>query len=342
MSFNLRVILLQTVPDTAEFENPIWSNVFLWLTNTILLIGGIYRLLLYGDPIVPSDSKVFLEIHRWRRQAEFNISKNESSQACRDLHQCLQYFGRPYPSSRTEAWLATLWQITRQLLHKLWIGKWILYVHKWLSDKTTRQQTEMSAMEIAIIYQHMLCLRLSEGSKSGTLYLALSAMNYAEAAGDTIPKSLLAEIYINAALCFKQSLFPFIHKYYLSKARILLSSCAVPAKLKWIMSDEGVKFLAFQKWQCGQQSDNEFTSQSSKADPLSYASRAYRDYLIGNCLRILAGTVGDAHLSSILEHGQVIMASAGVEAGFLCTDKVTVTRKLKRRRITYSVTNFSS
>ena len=311
--------------DQSEPENRIWSNVFLWLTNIILLIGGICRLLLYGDPKLPSDSKVFLEIHRWRRQAEFNISKNESSQACRDLHQCLRYFGRPYPSSRIEAWLATIWQITRQLLHKLWIGKWILCVHKWLSEKTARQQAEMSAMEIAIIYQHMLCLRLSEGSKNGTLYLALSAVNYAESAGETMPKSLLAEIYINAALYFKQSLFPFIHKYYLGKARTLLSSCTVPPKLKWIMSDEGAKFLAFQKWQYGEQQDNEFTSQTSQADPLSYASRAYRDHLIGHCLRTLTGTVGDAHLSSMLEYGQVIMASAGVDAGFLCTDKLTVT-----------------
>ncbi|XP_078041924.1 sterol regulatory element-binding protein 1-like [Augochlora pura] len=309
----------------SEFENPIWSNVFLWITNIVLLIGGVCRLLLYGDPILPPDSKVFLELHRWRRQAEFNISKNECSQACRDLNQCLQYFGRPYPASRTEALLVTTWQIIRQLLHKLWIGKWILYTHKWFTEKTTRQQAEMSAMEIAIIYQHMLCLHLTDGSKSGTLYLSLSAVNYAEAAGETMPKSLLAEIYINAALSFKQSLFPFIHKYYLGKARILLSSCAVPSKLKWIMSDEGSKFLILQKWQYGDRPDNEFTSQSSKADPLSYASRAYRDYLIGHCLRILTGTAGDAHLSSILEYGQSIMASAGVDAGFLCTDKVTVT-----------------
>ncbi|XP_076178281.1 sterol regulatory element-binding protein 1-like [Ptiloglossa arizonensis] len=312
-------------PDQSEFENPLWSNVFLWLTNLILLIGGICRLLLYGDPILPSDSKVFLELHRWRCQAEFNISKSEYSQAYCNLHQCLQYFGRPYPSSRIEAWFATVWQIVRQLLHKLWIGKWILYTYKWFSEKTTRQQAEMSAMEIAIIYQHILCLRMSEGSKNGTLYLALSAVNYAEIAGETMPKSLLAEIYISAALCFKQSLYPFIHKYYFGKARTLLSSCAVPSKLKWIMSDEGAKFLAFQKWQYGDQSDNEFTSQNSKADPLSYASRAYRDHLIGHCLRILTGTAGDAHLSAILEYGQTIMASAGVDAGFLCTDKITVT-----------------
>ncbi|XP_003703827.1 sterol regulatory element-binding protein 1 [Megachile rotundata] len=311
--------------DQSDSENPIWSNVLLWLTNAILLISGLCRLLLYGDPILTSDSKLFLELHRWRRQAEFNISKNEYSQACRDLHQCLQFLGRPYPSSRTEIWLATMWQIIRQLLHKLWIGKWILYTHKWFSEKTTRQQAEISAMEIATIYQHMLCLRLSEGSKNGTLYLAFSAVNYAEAAGETIPKSLLAEIYINVALCFKQSLLPFIHKYYLGKARTLLSSCAVPPKFKWIMSDEGAKFLAFQKWQYGEQSDNEFTSQSSKADPLSYASRAYRDYLIGHCLRILTGTAGDTHLSSILEYGQIIMSSAGVDTGFVCANKVTAT-----------------
>lgn len=312
--------------DQSETESQMWSSMALCLMNTLLLIGGLCKLLVYGDPVLPPDSKIFLELHRWRRQAEFNISKREYGQAYRDLHQCLQYFGRPYPSSRMEAFLATIWQIVRQLLHKIWLGKFIVNINRWFSEKSQRQHAEMCAMEIAIIYQHMLCLRLSEGSKKGTLYLALSAVNYAEVTGESMPKALLAEIYVNVALCFKQSLFPFIHKYYLGKARTLLSSCTVPPKLKWIMSDEGAKFLASQKWQYGDQPDSEFTSQSSKADPLSYASRAYRDYLIGHCLRLLTGTSADSHLSSILEYGQTIVASAGVDACFSCTDKVTVAR----------------
>lgn len=305
-------------------------------------MGGLCRLLLYGDPVLPTDSKVFLELRRWRRQAEFNMSKHENNQAYRDLHQCLQYFGRSFPLSRTEIYLATTWQIVRQVLHKLWVGRWIMHISKWLSEKSERQQTEMSAVEIAIVYQHMLCLRLSEGTKDSTLYLALCALNYAEAAGESIPKSLLAEIYVNAALCLKQSFFPYIHKYYLNKARVLLSSCTVPAKLKWIMTDEGARFLASQKWQYKKQPDSEFTSQNSRADPLSYAARTYRDHLIEQCLRLLTGTVGECHASSVLELGRIIMASAEVDACFACTDQISIASARRQYLKNTLVHQFSS
>lgn len=313
-------------------EKHLWSNVFLWLTNVILLAGGLCKLL-YGDPILLIDSKVFLELRRWRRQAEFNISKHKYNQAYRDLHQCLQYFGRSFPLSRIEIYLATMWQIVRQMVQKLWLGKWVMQIGKWFSDKSEQQRAEMSAMEIASVYQHMLCLRLSEGTRDMTLYLGLCAVNYAEAAGDSMSKPLLAEIYVNVALCLKQSFFPYVHKYYLGKARALLSSCPVPSKLKWIMTDEGAKFLASQKWQYKKQPASEFTSQSSGADPLSYAARAYRDHLIEQCLRLLTGTVGECHASSVLELGRIIMASAEVDAclPFLCTDKISVASKYFNR-----------
>lgn len=298
-----------------------WSNVVLWLINLILLAGGLCKLLIYSDPVLPTDSKLFLELRRWRRQAEFNISKHEYTQAYRDLHQCLQYFGRSFPLSRTEIYLATTWQIIRQILHKLWLGRWVMQINRWLSEKSERQQAEMTAVEISIVYQHMFCLRLSEGTRDSTLYLALCALNYAEAAGENMPKPLLAEIYVNASLCLKHSFFPYIHKYYLGKARVLLSSCKVPSKLKWIMTDEGAKFLASQKWQYKKHSDSEFTSQNSRADPLSYAARAYRDYFIEQCMRSLTGTVGECHASSVLEMGRLIVASAEVDPCFMCTDQ---------------------
>lgn len=311
--------------ESSEIDSRIWSNIFIWFTNMILLIGGLCRLLMYDDPILPADSKIFLELRRWRRQAEFNISKQEYGQAYRDLHQCLKYFNRSFPLSRTDVFLATTWQAIRQILYKLWLGKWILHLNKYFIVKTEiQQQAKLSAMELAIVYQHMLCLHLSDGSKNGTLYLALSSMNYAEAADENMPKALLAEIYVNSALCFKKYLFPFTHKYYLGKARMLLSSCAVPPKLKWIMNDEGARFLATQKWQYGEQSDSEFTSQNSKADPLSFAARAYREHLIAQCLRLLTGTAGDSHASNVLELARNIIASAEVDACFPSTDKISV------------------
>ncbi|KAG7199923.1 hypothetical protein KM043_014361 [Ampulex compressa] len=310
--------------DQSETDTQIWSTMLLWLTNITLLTAGLCKLLLYGDPVVPVGSKVFLEVHRWRRQAEFNISKQEYSQAYQDLHQSLQYFGRCLPSSRTETFLATGWQVIRQALHKLWLGRCFTYLRRCLSETCDRQRAETTAIELAKIYQQMLCLHMSQGSGSPMLYLALSAVNYAEAAADSMPKALLVEIYANLALCFKQLPFPFVHKYYLGRAKLLLSSCKVPIKLKWITTDEGAKFLATQKWNYGNCSEGEFTSHSSKVNPLSYASRAYREYLVGQCLRLLTGTAGELHASSVIEYGKVIMDSAGVEPCFPYTDEEVI------------------
>ena len=256
------------------------------------------------------------------------MSRNEYEKAYSDLRQCLRYFDRTLPTSRAEVSLATLWQVVRQVLHKLWIGRWVLHVGKWLADKSERGQAETSAMELAIVYQRILCLRLSEGSTDATLFLALSAVNYAEAAGEIIPKTSLVEVYVDAGLCFKKSLFPFVHKYYLGKARAILSTCAVPSKLKWIMTDEGARFLTSQKWQYGDQTVSEFTSQNSKTDPLSYAARAYREHLIGQCLRLLAGTAGDSHASATLEFAKSVVASADVDTCFPTDEQIATESKL--------------
>ncbi|XP_063989413.1 sterol regulatory element-binding protein 1 [Diachasmimorpha longicaudata] len=331
----------------------IWSfeNMIVWFINILLLTGGLCRLIVYGDPVIPTESKAFLELRRWRRQAEFNMSLNENAKAQSDLGQCLRYFGRCLPSSRIEIYMATLWQIVRQVLHKLWIGKWVLNVGKWLSERNERNQAETTAAELAITYGRLLSLRLSQGLTKGTLFLAISSVNYAEAAGENINKICLTEIYINAALAFKQSIFPLVHKYYVSKGKALLSSVpVVPAKFKWLMTEEGLRFLVSNKWlysrptvkstlpgdskNSGNSGSNvsaissgnvrdskyhdEFTSQESRTDALSFAARAYREHLISQCLKLVAGTAanGDSHASAMLQLSKAVIDSADVECHF--------------------------
>lgn len=336
--------------ESEEFSYTIWNfeNLIIWFINILLLAGGLCRLIVYGDPVVPTESKTFLELRRWRRQAEFNMSLNEYEKGNSDLGHCLRYFGRSLPSSRIEIYMATLWQIVRQVLHKLWIGKWVLNVGKWLSEKNERVQAETSAAELAITYERILSLRLSQGFTRGTLFLALSSVNYAEAAGDNISKICLSEIYINAGLAFKQSMFPLVHKYYVAKGKNLLVTgvSVVPPKFKWLMTEEGFKFLTSNKWQylrpvsklsnpadsknstnsgtinpistdaCNSNSNDEFTIQGSNTDPLCFAARAYREHLIGQCLKLVAGTAanGVAHASAMLQLSKAVIDSAEVES----------------------------
>ncbi|XP_011299687.1 sterol regulatory element-binding protein 1 [Fopius arisanus] len=334
------------------------ENMIVWFINILLLAGGLCRLIVYGDPVIPTESKTFLELRRWRRQAEFNMSLNEHEKAQSDLSQCLRCFGRSLPSSRIEIYAATLWQIVRQILHKLWIGRWVLNVGKWLSEKKERSQAETSAAELAIAYERILSLRLSQGPQltAGTLFLALSSVNYAEAAGENINKICLTEIYINAALAFKQSMLPLVHKYYIAKGKNLLASApVVPAKFKWLMTEEGFRFLTSNTWQyarpiitcagpvdgkttgsggsisaitsgnaSGNKSYDEFTSQGSRTDALAYAARAYREHLISQCLKLVAGTAtnGDAHASTMLQLSKAVVESADVEC-YLSADEGT-------------------
>ncbi|KAJ8682097.1 hypothetical protein QAD02_017889 [Eretmocerus hayati] len=316
-------VLLQ-IQDHMDTESTLWGNLMVWLVNTILLSLGLCRLLLYGDPVLPADSKVSVELHRWRRQAEFNMSRDDYEQAHRDLSRCLQYFSRQLPVTRMDVFFATLWQMLRQLLHRLYIGRILSFVGSKFANKCERSLAEISAMELAIVYQHILCLKLSQNSRDSLVHVALSAVNYAEAAGEIMPKPMLAEIYVDAALCFKQSMMPFVHKFYLNKARSLLASCVVPQKLKWILNDDG--FLVSRRWTYGTREESDFTVQNNKSDPLSYAARAYREQLISQGLRLLAGTGGDSHASALLDISRRIMTSAQIDLCICSEDKIGATK----------------
>lgn len=291
------------------------------------MAAGLVRLLWYGDPVLSSDNKVFLELRRWRRQAEYSMSRQEYDQATTALRHCLQFFGKNLPTS-TEIWLATLWQFIRQSLHRVYIGRIGKWLSRWFVDKTERQLAETSAMELAIVYQHLLCIQLSQGRTNAISYLALSSVNYAEAAQNSIPPALLADIYVNAALCFKQSYVPFMLKYFLGKARMILTMCTVPPKLKWLMTDDGARFFMSQKWGYGVQGSagDEFTTQSNKVDPLSYAAKAYRRYLMGQNLKLLTE---DPHMPTVLEVARNIVASAEIEAESLSKDSLCVSCMLE-------------
>lgn len=103
------------------------------------------KMFVYGDPIIPSKSKESQCFWKHRRQADYYISKvincsnvcfwflgyilmflqGEVQGAKRELKRCLQTFGLSLPCSRIEILLAFSWQLLRQMLHRIWIGKWL-------------------------------------------------------------------------------------------------------------------------------------------------------------------------------------------------------------------------
>lgn len=51
------------------------SSIFLWIFNLIVLFICLIKMLVYGDPIMPSKSKESQNFWRYRRQADFYLSK---------------------------------------------------------------------------------------------------------------------------------------------------------------------------------------------------------------------------------------------------------------------------
>lgn len=54
---------------------PCYSSAILWILNTLVLGICLVKIFVYGDPIIPSKSKLFTSFWRHRKQADFDLSR---------------------------------------------------------------------------------------------------------------------------------------------------------------------------------------------------------------------------------------------------------------------------
>lgn len=131
----------------------------------------------------------------------------------------LQALGRPLPASRLEQWSCVTWQIMRQCLHRLWIGRWISQNGPMIFSRSGHRVAAQSARELALVYHRLHQLHLVSGGSAnalegggtgsgniGGLSLALSAVNLGEAAGQALASHQLADMYVAYALRLKSIL----------------------------------------------------------------------------------------------------------------------------------------
>jgi sterol regulatory element-binding transcription factor 1 len=194
-------------------------------------------MLVYGDPVIYSKSKPFTTYWRHRKQADYDLSnvsnfslttlsvrpvcptccccvvQGKNAAANEELRRCLQAFGKPFPASRLELLLGTMWQVARQGLHRMWVGRWLARkCGGVLADSARRREAQNSAKELATVYHRLHQLHLvSMRGQHGGLMLALSAANLGEAAADVLPAEILADIYVAVALRIKESCPTFLH-----------------------------------------------------------------------------------------------------------------------------------
>ncbi|XP_049791381.1 sterol regulatory element-binding protein 1 isoform X1 [Schistocerca nitens] len=290
----------RTILSDEGSDGGIWSltstSLFLWFFNFIILVGCLIKIFVYGDPVMPSKSAASTVFWRHRKQADFDITKGELPAATQELRRCLVAFGQPLPASKLELLSSTAWQILRQLLHRLWVGRWLAkHAGGFFADSSTRREAINSARDLSQVYHRLNQLHLVGGSADGHwtgIMLALSAVNMSEAAAHLLTVEQMADVYVAAALRIKESCPSFmqiLNRYYLGLARNVCRS-QVPARLQWLFTSYGHRFVVSGRWIYGPAAaaPSPFSQLGSRADPVACVARAYRDHLLLCALQTLA------------------------------------------------------
>lgn len=288
--------ILSSDADDGSLSWNDFVNVFFVFMNMILITGCLLKLLVYGEPVIQPKSERSLLFWRSQKQAEFDMAKGDFVAASQQYKKALQALGRLLPVSRLDLFSSVVWQIIRQLLHVAWIGRWLsIRMGGFRITREERRLVRSCARDGAIIYHKLNQLHLtgfnSDGHLSG-ICLSLSAVNLAEAAGRMFPRECLADIYLGASLRIKESfpsVFHFLSRYYLSRARRVITSDEgqVPINLQWMCTPVGHRFFVSKKWNYNKSAESMFSTLGNAADPLSYCMQAFREHLIEKALYAL-------------------------------------------------------
>lgn len=215
-----------------------------------MIIYLLIRLLVTGEPVQDFKTPSWKTFVTTRAKARQELASENLKEAQRQFCECLVVLDRPLPSPGIEATLSLAWECVRHLLNWLWVGKWISrrrrskskpvsvvcrsHAHTAVLYHDIHQASlnEVSWCLICPVFQiHLMGITdynndSDEPFQVSGLYLALCAVNLAEAAGaspDGLPRSIMAQIYLAASircrLALPNVLAPFFSGYFLRRAR---------------------------------------------------------------------------------------------------------------------------
>ncbi|CAD6194095.1 unnamed protein product [Caenorhabditis auriculariae] len=226
--------ILDDSPALSQSEDQWWHHnvirpLFVWSINFFVVFCVLARLLVWGEPVQDFKSGSWSSFGSTREKARQEAEDGNLREAQRQFCECLVILDRPLPSAGVDAFLSVVWQLIRHLLNWLWIGRWLARRRR--STTTTVSAVCRSHAHTAVLYHdihqlHLMGIDNDNGEPTSGLYLALSAVNLAESAGasaDGLPRAVMAQIYIAAALRCRISLPPFIASvtsgYFFRRAR---------------------------------------------------------------------------------------------------------------------------
>ncbi|XP_050303830.1 sterol regulatory element-binding protein 1 [Anthonomus grandis grandis] len=291
-----RTILAWSEQQTVSFSP---SAILLWFLNIFILSFCLIKMFVYGDPIIPQKSSEAQKFWIHRKQADVYLSEGDKTNAKQELLRALQIYNIALPTSRLELCLCFTWQSLRQLMHRLWIGRYLSrHTGGFFIDGVTRFDCQSSCKELALLYNDLHKIQLMQGPEETChlfgLTTSLNALNLAEAAKGRIKPVDMIDIYIGVTLRIKASLpgiFNIITKYYLGLAKLAsTNSCdPIPLRLKWVFTPYGYKFMTSFKFseQYSKIRNLPFTKLGNNVDPLIQLMKIYHEHLLSKALSIL-------------------------------------------------------
>lgn len=320
-------------PETSSWFSWFSPSALLWPINLIIVLAVFIRLFIYGEPVtrLHSDSSVMFWCHR--KQADVDLSRGDFAQASLHLWKALKALGRPLPTSNFDLCCSLTWSIIRYVLQRLWVGRWLAgRAGGFRRDHQLKDDVRKSCREAALVYHRLHQLHMTgkhAGGHLSAINMALSAVNLADCAGNTLSVATLAEIYVGAALRVKASLhrrFHFLARFFLCSARqvCLAESVTIPPAMQWLCHPLGHRFFVDGDWSVrSSPRDTIYSTAGSTVDPLAQVTQAFREHLLEKALYCVAQpeqskplTEGEGEFSDALEYLQLLNG---------CSDAAAVT-----------------
>ncbi|CAH2307738.1 sterol regulatory element-binding 1-like isoform X1 [Pelobates cultripes] len=244
-------------PEPSFWSSWLVPSTLLWPINFAIVLGVFIRLFIYGEPVTRLHSESSVLFWRHRKQADVDLSRGDFAQASLHLWTALKALGRPLPTSNFDLSCSLMWSLIRYVLQRLWVGRWLAErAGGFRRDHQLKDDVRKSCREAALVYHRLHQLHMTgkhAGGHLAAINMALSAVNLADCAGNTISVATLAEIYVGAALRVKASLhrrFHFLARFFLCSARqvCLAQSVTIPPAMQWLCHPLGHRFFVDGDW----------------------------------------------------------------------------------------------
>ena len=293
----------RTILSMEGFSNYSWLDLFKLSASTLLLsaiyIGlfllGMIKIFIYGEANIPESSASMKSfwVHRKQADMEMKLGKKRHEKIRRHLALASEALGRPIPTGRIELLLSTFWQCLHQALHRLGIARWFVKRAGGFTAKTdVRKDIARARKESALAYHqlHQVHMCVEERDQLMGFFLAMAAVNLAEASGQELPGNFRSHAYAMLSLRIRHSLpriVNFLSRFYMFKAKYRQQKNQhIDANLAWLLTKPGQSFFARSDWFIGQEC-SKMTSAPENLNPLALVGQYFRDSQLKKALSIV-------------------------------------------------------